>query len=124
MLIETSVSSCVGVLKTTSGGGAADTRIGSVSTGGVSVGALPSWMPSPATSSHSSPRPVLHDAGDFEPASGVEPGVEREVEALALRLRAADPDGRVGRAQHEIVPALAGRIRQVAEQIPAAELAR
>ena len=51
------------------------------------------------------------------------PRVEREVEAFAFRLRAADPDGRVGRAQHEIVSALAGRIRQVAEQIPPAELA-
>ena len=63
-------------------------------------------------SSHLQSAALLQRAGDFEPAPGVDPRVEREVEVAAARLDAGHPDRCIDGAQHEIVRLLAGRVRR------------
>ena len=61
------------------------------------------------------------DAGHLKPPVGVESGHDVEVEPVALRLHAHDPDGGVPGPQHEVVARVARRLRQVAEQVAGAE---
>jgi hypothetical protein len=72
--------------------------------------------------------PTLDDAsGYLEPAAGVDPRIERQLDVVALilaaRAQVRHPQRGVGRAEHEIVPALRRSIRQVAEQVASGELA-
>src|SRR6185436_17502283 len=45
-----------------------------------------------------------------------------ELETLAARPQAGDPEGPVGSAEHEVVATLAGCVRQIAEQVSATEV--
>src|SRR5262249_42938304 len=65
----------------------------------------------------------VHDPRHFEPARRVDPGIECEIEPLALGAGATHPDRCVSRSDDEIPAAPRGRVRQVAEQVSSAELA-
>ena len=73
------------------------------------------------------PARLLHRAAQRQPSAGVDARVEAELELLAggvlqLRPHVGDPDRRVGRAEDEVVAALAGRVRHPAEQVAPREL--
>ena len=55
--------------------------------------------------------PLLNGSAHLHPAARVDARVERQLEILAARTEIRHPDRCVGRPQHEVVPALARRVR-------------
>ena len=116
----TSVSPSVGELKTTSIGRQRNGRRRAGSSDATTCGALESDTPWPSDDEAL----LSHDrAGDFEPAIGVDPTIDVEVESLSARPDVGDPERAFSAAQDEVVVALAGRAWQVAKEIASAEVA-
>ena len=108
---ETSVSSWVGALNTTSAA-ARPARGSARPRSRVSVGGLRERQAAGFGVEPQQPARLLNRALDLSQRLGVDPRVEGELEILAVRVldlrpHVRDPDRRVGRAQHEVVAALA-----------------
>ena len=70
-----------------------------------------------------SPRSCRSGPVISQPAVAVDAPIDVEVEARAARPHAGDPHRAFAAAHDEVVAPLAGRVRQVAEQVAAAEVA-